>query len=64
MKILKVEHYDNEISQGNGVIVTLHYGCSFEHGCHEGVRGFDTIDQADQAIKDAWPCNCDECRAH
>jgi len=61
-----VEHWDDERAIGNGVIVTLHYGWSFEHMNHEGVRGFDTVREAlsASAQKRLYPCRCAECLAH
>jgi len=58
-----IEHWDDERGMGNGIIVTLHYGWSFEYIHHEGVRGFDTVADArrDTAIKRIFRCPCDEC---
>lgn len=60
-----VEHFDDERAAGNSVIVTLHYGWSFEPHAHEGVRGFDTIREALAASskREIYQCRCDECVA-
>ena len=58
----RIEFWDDERIEGNGIIVTLHYGWSFEPNYHEGVRGFDTIKEANQAVKNSYKCNCDECK--
>ena len=39
MKHSKIEYWDDERDIGNGIIVTLNYGWSFEYNCHEGVVG-------------------------
>lgn len=57
----KVQHWDDERSSGNSLIVTLHYGWSFSSQEHEGVRGFDTVAEAKQAIGWADPCECALC---
>ena len=57
----RIEFWDDERNEGNGIIVTLHYGWSFEHANHEGVRGFDTIREANAAVKDSYKCECAEC---
>lgn len=58
----KVQHWDDERSYGNGIIVTLHYGhCFDDPGCH--VRGFDTVKEARQGIKYSQPCSCPECQS-
>lgn len=57
----RVEFWD--LDEPGAIIVTLHYGWSFEPpGCgHEGVKGFDTKKDAKLAVKGAWPCECREC---
>jgi hypothetical protein len=60
----RVEFWDFDEPDAPGGIVTLHYGWSFEPGCHEGVRGFDTKKEARAYIKDAYRCNCKECQKH
>jgi hypothetical protein len=59
-----VEFWDDERSLGNGIIVTLNYGFSFEPNGHEGVRGFDTITEAKIAtrLKNVYPCDCQQCQ--
>jgi hypothetical protein len=58
-----IEEWDDARSSGNGIIVTLAYGWSFEPNSHEGVRGFDTLKEAKEATlkKNIWPCECDLC---
>jgi hypothetical protein len=58
----RVEFWDFDEPEAKGGIVTLHYGWSFEYGCHEGVRGFDSLREAWEAIADASPCDCKECK--
>ena len=58
----RIEHWDFDEPDSPGGIITLHYGWSFEHGCHEGVMGFDSRSEARAAVKRAWPCSCRECR--
>lgn len=60
-----IEHFDDERSLGNGVIVTLALGWSFYHSEHLGVMGFDTVTEARQATRKKelyrCPADCDEC---
>jgi hypothetical protein len=58
----RVEFWDFDEPEAKGGIVTLHYGWSFEPGCHEGVRGFDSKREAWDAIRNAETCNCKECQ--
>jgi len=64
----RVEHWDDERSIGNGIIVTLHYGFSFDATTHEGVRGFDTAGEAAKAVFKKGhlihSCRCHECLTH
>lgn len=46
---------------GEGILVTLHYGWSFEPSCHEGIRSFDTVAAITKHI---YPCDCPECRTN
>ena len=65
-----IEHWDDERqgglgnSRGNGVIVTLRYGFSFERGEHLGVKGFDTITEAKAGTRrsEIYKCECEECK--
>ena len=57
----RVEHWDFDEPEARGGIITLRFGWSFEHGSHEGVRGFDTKKDAREAVKCSWKCNCQEC---
>ena len=60
MRSKKVEYWDDERDIGNSLIVTLHYGWRFsEDGEH--VRGFDTVREANRAVKSAVKCHCGEC---
>lgn len=58
-----IQYFDDERKIGNGVIVTLHYGWSFEAKEHSGVKGFDTVSKAIEASKrkNIFPCNCRLC---
>ena len=65
MKHSKIEHWDDERDIGNGIIVTLHYGWSVEYNCHDGVVGFDTVKEAEHAVrKQTYQCNCKECETN
>ena len=59
-----IEHWDDERGMGNGIIVTLHLGWSFEW-THEGVRGFDTVTEAREGTRKKrlyrCPDDCYEC---
>lgn len=64
MKKHHIEFWDDEREIGNGVIVTLNYGYSFEPmNEHEGVRGFDTLAEARHATakRRVFSCACVEC---
>ena len=59
----RVEHWDDERSIGNSLIVTLKpgwYWLDEGPGCH--VRGFDTVAEAKSELRDTVPCLCQECR--
>lgn len=57
----KIEHYDDERSIGNSIIVTLKKGWRFEdHGEH--VRGFDTKQDAMFESRSAMQCECHTCK--
>jgi len=57
----RIEDWSDERKIGNGVIITVHWGWSFEHCCHEGVRGFDSISEAQRGVRDTYPCSCESC---
>jgi hypothetical protein len=59
-----IEHWDDERAAGNGIIVTLNWGFSFDETSHEGVQGFDTVTEARRATRKKWifPCGCTLCR--
>ena len=60
MKHKKIEHWDDERSIGNSLIVTLKQGWRFsEDGEH--VRGFDTKREAMTDVRAAVRCGCKEC---
>ncbi|HYW76262.1 MAG TPA: hypothetical protein VFA48_06510 [Gammaproteobacteria bacterium] len=61
-----IEHWDDERQIGNGIIVTLYFGWSFEPGEHQGVRGFDTVREAREAtrLKALYRCRCQQCTRH
>jgi hypothetical protein len=58
-----VENYDDERNCENGIIVTLHYGWSFEKNEHLGVKGFDTVTEAIKGMKkkNIYTCHCNVC---
>jgi hypothetical protein len=62
-----VAHWDDERDIGNGIIVMLHLGWSFEQS-HEGVRGFDTVTEAREGTRKKClhrcPADCEECAFH
>ena len=61
MKNKKIMFWDDERDIGNSLIVTLNYGYRF--AADDGhVRGFDTIKEAKQAVREAVHCDCEECR--
>lgn len=62
MKPKKVEHWDDERSIGNSLIVTLAKGWAFDPRAGEHVRGFDTTKEARAAVKAAECCTCEECK--
>lgn len=47
----KVEHVADERGLGNGVIVTLKQGWSFEPACDNRVRGEETLPEICTAVK-------------
>lgn len=53
--------WDDERNLDNGIIVTLHYGWSFDNNEHCGLKGFDTIDDARTAVRESVKCECKEC---
>lgn len=59
----RIQSWDDERSQGNSLIVSLIPGW---HWIAEGegvhVRGFDTIREAKEDLRDTAQCNCKECR--
>lgn len=57
----KIEHWDDERSIGNSLIVTLVKGWRFEER-GEHVRGFDTAKDAMAEVRAAVPCDCTECK--
>jgi hypothetical protein len=60
MKHAKVEHWDDERSIGNSLIVTLKNGWRFDD-IGEHVRGFDTKAEAMKEVRAAKKCTCKEC---
>ena len=60
-----IEDWSDERRIGNGIIVTLVPGFSFDWATHEGVRGFDTLTEARRETrrKHIHPCDpeCLEC---
>jgi hypothetical protein len=62
MKNEKIMFWDDERNIGNSLIVTLAYGWKFAAYDDEHVRGFDTIREAKQAVREAKPCECVDCK--
>lgn len=56
--------WDDERGLGNSLIVTLVYGKQFstDIGTKEHVRGFDTVKEALQAVRESVDCDCDVCK--
>ena len=56
--------WDDERGLGNSLIVTLIYGKQFstDIGTSEHVRGFDTVKEALQAVRESVDCDCDICK--
>lgn len=61
MKHWKIEHWDDERSIGNSLIVTLVNGWRFEER-GEHVRGFDTKSAAMSEVRSSKPCDCAQCK--
>lgn len=57
----RIESWDDERSSGNGIIVTLKYGFTFEPGEHYGVKGFDSGKEAAENVAGSGHCYCDDC---
>ena len=57
----KIEHWDDERSIDNSLIVTLVKGWRFEER-GEHVRGFDTVKDAMAEVRAAQPCDCPVCK--
>lgn len=59
----RIQSWDDERGMGNSLIVSLNDGW---HWIAEGegvhVRGFDTIAEVKNDLRDTAPCNCKECR--
>lgn len=55
----QIQYWD--LDEPGVVIVTLHYGWSFDSGNHEGVRGFDSEVEAIEKSRMAFMCRCSEC---
>lgn len=59
----RVEHWDDERSMGNSLIVTLNRNFRFSRQDVENVQGFDTVREAETAVRRAVACACTECQA-
>lgn len=61
----QIQYWDTD--EPGTVIVTLHYGWSFE-ASHEGVRGFDDTKEgradAISSAKNAYRCECKLCKSN
>jgi len=60
-KNAKVMFVDDERSEGNSLIVTLNRGWRFDYTDVVHVMGFDTVKDANSAIKSARKCDCRDC---
>jgi hypothetical protein len=64
VKHAKVEHWDDERSIGNSLIVTLKPGWRWAFDpmtpCH--VEGFDRVAEAKAALRCVLKCECAECK--
>lgn len=58
-----IQHWDDERSLGNSLIVSLKDGVKFsddpQSNCH--VEGFDTVKDAIAALRSVMPCLCESC---
>jgi len=61
MRHVRIEHWDDERSIGNSLIVTLKKGWRFEE-LSEHVRGFDTVKEAMEEVRNSKPCFCELCK--
>lgn len=61
----RIEHWDDERSIGNSLIVTLRDGFKFYPMPYmpAHVEGFDTVKDARAAVRAAVPCACATCGA-
>lgn len=57
----RVMFVDDERSIGNSLIVTLNYGHTFRESEREHVRGFNTIAEVLDAMREVNTCTCPEC---
>jgi len=59
----RVQHFDDERSIGNSIIISLKDGWQFGTDPWEArhVEGFDTLQEAAEGIRAAIPCFCSEC---
>jgi hypothetical protein len=51
----RIEHVDDERGIGNGIIITLRQGWTFDQLCDNRVRGADTIAEAKEMVRYAHP---------
>lgn len=61
-----MRHWDDERELGHGLIVTLVNGFAFyphtDETVAEHVKGFDSIKEAEAAVRRAKSCTCARCR--
>ncbi len=59
----RIEHWDDERSMGNSLIVTLQRGWKFSGDIFqaEHVKGFDTQAEAMREVRGSLPCDCASC---
>lgn len=62
----RIQHWDDERSLGNSLIVTLIPGFAFEPSPDEKIAqhvdGFDSVDAAMKAVRSARVCSCSRCK--
>lgn len=51
----RVEHVDDERSCGNGIIITMKAGWTFDPCCDNRVAGADTVTEARELLRSAKP---------
>ncbi len=58
-----IAHWDDERTIENGIIIMIKSGYKWnfdDHGLH--VRGYDTVREAIDDLRDVVPCDCEQCK--